>query len=94
MRYQLTEVPAHEFLSYIGAWYPDTPPDKLQQLSEAAAAIFNTVVWCEINQMPIGYLDLLEIARQKTCLKGAKLFIATAAATRAANLTFEEQRQL
>lgn len=94
MRYEITEVPDDEIFRILSARFPDAPPEKLEMACKATAAVFNIVFWCEVNEMPIRYGEMLEITENNTNLRGAKLSIATAAATKAANLAFEEKRQL
>lgn len=91
MEYETKDVPVDEVRRLLVAQYPDMPLEWLQEVSEAATAAFNIVFWCELNGVPIGFEDLLAITRRNTSLKGAQLYIATAAATKAANLALEEQ---
>lgn len=51
------------------------------------------VFWCEINELPFSYEDMLAISGRNTNVKGANLALATAAATIAANTAFEEKLQ-
>jgi hypothetical protein len=92
MKYEIEDVPVEEVFRLFVARNPDIPSDRLQEACEAATAVFNIVFWCELNEVPIKFEDLLEITRKNTGLRGKKLYIATAEATKAANRAIEEKR--
>jgi len=94
MRYEYVDIPAEEVFRLFRPHFPELPEDKVMRACEAATAVLNIVMWCELNEAPIGYKEMLKIARRNTNHKGAKLYQATAAATKAANRAFEEQLRL